>query len=317
MVACRINQMAHEHSPVLLDKVLENLVISPNGIYVDATFGRGGHASGILERLGPQGKLFAMDKDPSAVLCARQKFSHDKRFVIQQGSFAELKTFLTPFAVTGDISGVLLDLGVSSPQLDDAARGFSFMREGQLDMRMDTTRGVTAAEWIATVSESVLANVLWEYGEERFSRRIAHAIVQARESAPIGTTLQLANIIKIAHPNWQPGKHPATQSFQAIRIFLNQELEDLKKGLAAAYDVLALQGRLLVISFHSLEDRIVKQFIRGYEKGPEAALRRLPIKNTFQPKLKSIGQAIKPDAEEIAHNPRSRSSILRIAEKLS
>ncbi len=306
-----------KHLPVLLDEVIENLSIKKDGIYVDATFGRGGHANAILERLNTKGKLVAFDKDPEAITFAQQQFSNDPRVIFCHSSFSQLKNNLTSLEFAGKVNGILFDLGVSSPQLEDASRGFSFMREGQLDMRMNTTAGMTAAEWLAEVEEKKLADVLWTLGEERFSRRIARAVVEKRAMTPIKTTLQLAEIIKNAIPKRDQGKHPATRSFQAIRIFINQELDDLEQGLQAAYEVLAHHGRMLVISFHSLEDRIVKRFIQQYERG-EKIPAKLPVKHQHHlPKLKHIGRAIKPTVEEIAVNPRARSAVLRIAEKLS
>lgn len=316
MVACRVSGM-DKHQPVLIDEVIQYLAIDKDGIYLDATFGRGGHSEAILNQLGKKGKVIAFDKDPAAITYAQKKFSRDKRLQIFHGSFATIVEHIEQLQLTGKISGILFDLGVSSPQLDDATRGFSFMRNGKLDMRMNTKEGISAAEWLAKTSEQELATVLHELGEERYAKRIAKAIISARDLEPIVTTQQLANIIKLAHPRWQPGKHPATQSFQAIRMFINDELDDLAQGLRQAYDVLAVGGRLLVISFHSLEDRLVKQFIKNYEVGEQINARKLPIKNRFQAKLKHIGHAVKPNAEEIAMNPRSRSAILRIAEKQS
>jgi 16S rRNA (cytosine1402-N4)-methyltransferase len=304
---------------VLLQEAVENLVLSPDGIYVDATFGRGSHSRAILNKLSAAGRLIAFDQDPQAVAYANQHF-HDQRFTILHHSFTQLQLCLTKFNLLEKVQGILFDLGVSSPQLDDAARGFSFTRDGQLDMRMDTTRGIDAATWLASIDEQTLATVLWEYGEEKFSRRIARAIVTMREEAPIQTTLQLAEIIKRAMPKKEKymfDKHPATRSFQAIRIAVNQELTALQQGLAQSLTALAVGGRLAVISFHSLEDRIVKQFIRQHEQG-EPLPRGLPIKGTtFKAKLKSIGKPIKPNSQEVNNNPRSRSAILRITEKIS
>lgn len=316
MVACRMKEKDDQHLPVLLEEVLANLAIKPNGVYVDATFGRGGHARAVLNQLGPEGRLLAMDKDPFAVDYARQQFKDDKRFTIFHGSFAELEKFLQNAGFYGKVRGILFDLGVSSPQLDDAERGFSFIKNGKLDMRMNITSGVDAASWIASVKETELANVLFEYGEERDSRRIARAIVAARDVSPITTTLQLAEIIKKAIPKWPKDKHPATKSFQAIRIAINHELDDLKQGLAQALNALSPEGRLLVISFHSLEDRIVKQFMQQEERGGEFPA-GLPVKQeSFRPRLKRLSRAIKPSEREIEANPRARSAVLRIAEKL-
>ncbi len=305
------------HQSVLLHEVVANLAIKPQGIYVDATFGRGGHAKEILKYLDASGRLFAMDKDPEALEYAAKHFKNDPRFQICHASFADLGNFLQTQQVFGQVDGILLDLGVSSPQLDDPDRGFSFMREGKLDMRMDSSCGQNAAEWIASVPEQALADVLWQYGEERFSRRIAKAIVKARQENKIETTTQLAEIVKAAHPAWEKGKNPATKSFQAIRIAVNCELDDLKLGLAQCYAALKNEGRLLVISFHSLEDRIVKQFIQDHEKGKQPPA-GLPVKYAaYAPKMRRIGRAIKPSAAEVNANPRARSAVLRIAEKLS
>jgi 16S rRNA (cytosine1402-N4)-methyltransferase len=316
MVACRMEEKVNLHQTVLLAEAVANLAIKPDGVYVDATFGRGGHSQAILQQLGSQGKLFAMDKDLEAIAYANSHFATDSRFNIFHGSFAQLKTFLTNENVFGKVDGILMDLGVSSPQLDDADRGFSFMREGKLDMRMDSSQGIDAATWVAKTSEQELAKVLWEYGEERFSRRIAKAIVTARQQAPITTTTQLAEIIAKAHPAWQKGKNPATQSFQAIRIAINHELDDLEQGLQQSFNALKTGGKLLVISFHSLEDRLVKHFIQNHEKGKQLPP-GLPIKqDLIRPEMKRLGRAIKPSAQEIDSNPRARSAVLRIAEKL-
>lgn len=317
MVACRMEEKENLHQPVLLAEVIDQLAIKADGVYVDATFGRGGHSQAILNQLGPSGRLIAMDKDPEAIVYAHHAFEHDKRFVIKQGSFAKLKTFLESQQLVGQVDGILFDLGVSSPQLDNPERGFSFLRPGKLDMRMDSTAKLDAASWIASVSEAELANVLWEYGEERFSRRIARAIVTARQVEPITTTTQLAGIIAEAHPAWQHGKNPATRSFQAIRIFINHELDDLQQGLIQSLDVLKIGGRLLVISFHSLEDRIVKHFIQEQERG-QSFPAGLPIKQeNIKTRMKRRGHAIKPNEQEIESNLRARSAVLRIAEKLS
>jgi 16S rRNA (cytosine1402-N4)-methyltransferase len=316
MVACRMKEEFNEHQSVLLAEVIENLAIKPDGVYIDATFGRGGHAQTILANLGPKGRLLAMDKDPEAVAYARQHFATDERFVIQHGTFAHLTHFVAKQNLVGKINGILFDLGVSSPQLDDPDRGFSFKRAGKLDMRMDYSRGMDAATWLAKVDEKELADVLWKYGEERFSRRIARSIVTIRQTTPITTTAQLAEIIAKAIPTWQKGKHPATRSFQAIRIAVNQELEDLEHGLAQAMEVLNVGGRLLVISFHSLEDRLVKHFMQYQERGEELPA-GLPIKQAnIEVRFKRLGRAIKPSDKEIAVNPRARSAILRIGEKL-
>lgn len=319
MAACRMSEIFHQHIPVLLNEAIENLVTSPDCLYIDATFGRGSHSQALLNRLSDQGRLIAFDKDPEAIAYAKKHFSHDKRFSIIHRSFACMQTELEELNVLGQVAGILFDLGVSSPQLDNPERGFSFARSGKLDMRMDTTQGMSAMQWLAQVDEKALADVLWQYGEEKFSRRIARAITTKRAEHPITTTAQLAEIIMHAMPRPKKphDKHPATRSFQAIRIAINQELSELEQGLQQALEVLATGGRLAVISFHSLEDRIVKQFIRQHEKG-EALPRGLPIKgHQFNARLISIGKPIKPDLQEVNLNPRARSAILRIAEKRS
>ena len=318
MAACRMSEILHHHIPVLLKETVENLIVSPQGTYIDATFGRGSHSRAILDRLNAQGRLIAFDKDPEAVAYAKQHFS-DPRFTIVQSSFAQMQNYLQQQDLISSIHGVLFDLGVSSPQLDNPDRGFSFVRDGKLDMRMDTTQGVDAMSWLAEVEEEELATILWQYGEEKFSRRIARAIVTTRSETPITTTTQLAEIIVHALPRlkgkWD--KHPATRSFQAIRIAINQELTELQQALEQALTALMIGGRLLAISFHSLEDRIVKQFIRHHEKGDDLP-RGLPVKgSTFNAKLKAVGKPVKPSLQEVHQNPRARSAILRIAEKLS
>jgi 16S rRNA (cytosine1402-N4)-methyltransferase len=316
MAACRMKELINEHQPVLLAETLENLAIQPEGIYVDATFGRGGHAQAILNQLGAKGRLLALDKDPDAVAYAKQHFNQDKRFAIKHGSFIALKEFLHSQQVYGKVSGILFDLGVSSPQLDEAERGFSFMRAGKLDMRMDYSSGLDAATWIMTVNEKELAKILWEYGEERFSRRIAKAIVIERQEKAITTTDQLAKIISNAIPSRERNKHPATRSFQAIRIAVNNELEELKEGLTQSLGALQVGGRLLVISFHSLEDRIVKQFMQAQERADYFPA-KLPVKHVqVQQKFKRFSRTIKPSLQEISKNPRARSAILRVGEKL-
>lgn len=314
-----MNDTFHQHIPVLLNEVVENLVVSPHRLYIDATFGRGSHSQAILNKLSADGRLIAFDKDPDAVAYAKEHFSHDKRFSIFHSSFARMQMRLSELEVVGSVEGILFDLGVSSPQLDNPERGFSFSRDGNLDMRMDTTQGIDAMQWIAKIDEKELADVLWLYGEEKLSRRIARAIVAKRSIEPITTTAQLADIIKFATPRPKKPheKHPATRSFQAIRIAVNQELTELEQGLQQSFEALAVGGRLCVISFHSLEDRIVKQFIKQHEKGEELP-RGLPIKGEwFKARMKSIGKPIKPNLKEVNLNPRARSAILRIAEKLS
>ena len=306
----------YSHQPVLLKEALDALNIQPQGKYIDGTFGRGGHAKEIVQRLGPEGRLLVMDKDPQAIAAAKQLFADDARVIIAKGSFAMLKHKVSELDWIGTVDGILLDLGVSSPQLDDSDRGFSFRREGILDMRMDPESGRSAAEWIAQVKEQELATVLREYGEERYAKRIARAIVKAREMQPITTTRQLAEIIAQANPKWETGKDPATRSFQAIRIFINNELEDLQACLAQVTDLLKTGGRLVIISFHSLEDRIAKRFIRDQAKGDRYPA-GLPVTLAqLNPSLKAIGKAVRPSDEEVAVNPRARSSVLRAAEKI-
>lgn len=305
----------YTHRPVLLDEVLDALKPQPDGIYVDGTFGRGGHAQAILNQLGEKGRLFAMDKDPQAVKTAKQLFAGDARFSIEHGSFAQLEDHLSARHWVGRVNGILLDLGVSSPQLDDAQRGFSFRREGTLDMRMDTSGGLSAEQWINQAKEADLAKVFRDYGEERFAKRIARAIVNSRNEAPIRTTTKLANIIAAANPAWEQGKDPATRCFQAIRIFINRELDDLQRFLPQSLTLLAKGGRLAVISFHSLEDRIVKRFIRDQSRGDQFPP-DLPIPaSQIKPKMRPVGKAIYPGEQEVSDNPRARSAVLRVAER--
>lgn len=305
------------HQPVLLHEVIEGLAIKAEGIYIDGTFGRGGHSRAILQQLSPAGRLIAIDKDPEAIDYARQHFADDSRFQIYQGSFAKLAEFSKEAQVVGKIDGILLDLGVSSPQLDNPERGFSFMQQGPLDMRMDLTQSLDASTFINTAEAEELASIFKVYGEERFALRIARAIVAARSETPIKTTEVLAEIVKQANPKWEKHKHPATRVFQAIRIHVNQELKDLEAGLDAALQVLAPGGRLVVISFHSLEDRIVKQFMRAKEYGdrlpPEVPVRHEEIKTSF----KRIGKAVKATEAEVKENIRARSAVLRIGEKIA
>ena len=318
MVACRMNDTINNtnlHVPVLLDESIAGLNIKPSGVYLDATFGRGSHTRAILNQLDQNGRLIAFDKDQEAIHYAKQ-YIHDDRFRIIHTSFSMMEKVLKNLNIFGQIHGILFDLGVSSPQLDDGERGFSFMREGKLDMRMDTTQGIDAASWLSQIGEKELADVLWQYGEEKYSRKISRAIVESRKEKAITTTTELADIIRkvLPKPHFHD-KHPATRSFQAIRIAINQELEELPKALDQALNALIVGGRLCVISFHSLEDRIVKQFIKQHEKGEELP-RGLPVKAvSFQSRLKSIGKPVKPDLQEMNINPRARSAILRIAEK--
>ena len=304
------------HQPVLLAEVLTGLSIKPDGIYVDGTFGRGGHAGAILAVLGPEGRLLAMDRDPEAIRSAEQQFGDDPRFEIEQGAFTMLSNMIAQRQLQGRVNGLLLDLGVSSPQLDDASRGFSFSEDGPLDMRMDPASGISAAKWLETASESEISRVLKTYGEERFSRRIARSIVATRHEAPLQTTRQLAELVAAAVPVREKNKHPATRSFQAIRIFINSELDEITAVLDQVIEVLAPQGRLAVISFHSLEDRIVKRFIRDEYRG-EQAPPELPLAGMdYVPRLKPLGKAIRASEAEVHDNPRARSAVLRVAERL-
>ena len=313
---------SNAHVPVLLGPVLEGLNIRANGCYVDGTFGRGGHSSAILERLTADGRLIAIDRDPQAIASAPEALLSDPRFELIRGESAQLEKFIDERGLRGSVDGVLLDLGVSSPQLDEASRGFSFLRDGPLDMRMDPDAGISAAEWLARVDEKELKRVLKTYGEERSAARIARAIVAARDEAPIETTVQLADIIAAAAPAHGQKRHPATKSFQAIRVFINGELDQLKSALEQSVNVLrkttALRsgGRLCVISFHSLEDRLVKRFIREASREPEQYRGMPSVPAEYRPKLKPIGRLIEATAAEIAANRRARSARLRVAERL-
>lgn len=305
------------HVPVMLVEALAALRLPEHkeGVWIDGTFGGGGHCAAMLQRLGPGACLLAFDKDPAAAGIARQRFGGDDRFRFRQGSFATLEDHVRQQGLEGRVAGILFDLGVSSPQLDDPARGFSFLRDGPLDMRMDPGSGPSAAEWLAQAGEAEIARVLKTYGEERFHRRVARAIVQARGQAAIATTDQLARVVADANPRWEKHKHPATRVFQAIRIQVNRELDDLLEGLRQALAVLAPAGRLVVISFHSLEDRIVKTFMRDQARGVQLP-RRLPV--TGSPAgglLRLVGKPLRPSAKEIVDNPRARSAVLRVAER--
>lgn len=302
-----------EHKPVLLSEVIEQLIIKSDGVYVDATFGRGGHAREILRHLCPKGLVCALDKDPEAIKAAR--LIKDKRLRVKQGSFTTLLKWMNELDLVGKVNGVLLDLGVSSPQLEEPRRGFSFLREGPLDMRMDPTHGQDAASWINGASYEEIAEVLKTYGEERFYKKIAKAIIRAREITSIRTTTQLADIVAKANPKWEKYKHPATRTFQAIRIFINNELQEIKECLEQCLKILDVGGRLLVISFHSLEDRIVKQFIREQLSG--GLPYELPVKKELLAiRLKRINGIIKPKKREIDANPRARSAKLHVMEKI-
>lgn len=303
------------HIPVMLDAVLEGLNIHPEGIYIDATFGRGGHARAILDKLNQSGRLLVLDRDPEAIFEAHALAAKDKRLTVKQGSFKNLYTWCEAEDLIGKVDGILFDLGVSSPQLDSANRGFSFKNDGPLDMRMDPSTGISAADWLNSAEETAISTVLQTLGEERFHRRIARAIVAGRNAAPITTTRQLAEIVSKANPAWEKIKHPATRSFQAIRIFINNELEEITLGLDQALEILANGGRLAVISFHSLEDRLVKRFIQKHEKGDEHPIGLPILASQMNQRLRRLGRSIKPMEGEIAKNKRARSAILRLAEK--
>lgn len=305
------------HTPVLLREVLAALDLRAGGRYVDATFGRGGHSAAILERVGPQGAVIAFDRDPAAIAAGRERFANDGRMTLVSSAFSRLSTVLAEMGLLGAIDGVLLDLGVSSPQLDDASRGFSFMQDGPLDMRMDHSNGANAADFIAKAPEHDIARVIRDFGEERFAKRIARAIVNARREAPIERTAQLADIVARSIPTREPGKHPATRTFQAIRIQVNQEFEEIRAALNGSLAALAPQGRLCVISFHSLEDTLVKRFMQQHSQEDPVYAGLPDVPAHARPKLKRVGKAIHPSEEEIAANPRSRSSVLRVAERVA
>ncbi|MEQ1739564.1 MAG: 16S rRNA (cytosine(1402)-N(4))-methyltransferase RsmH [Methyloglobulus sp.] len=307
-----------EHRPVLLAEVLEQLAIKEDGIYLDCTFGRGGHSQAILSLLGVSGRLLALDRDVDAVASdVAQSMLKDKRFTLRHNCFSALESVSADEGLVGQIDGILLDLGVSSPQLDNPDRGFSFMQNGPLDMRMDSSADMTAAKWLSKVDEKELVRVLFEYGEERFARRIARAIVETRVEKPLTTTRQLAALIEDVIPKREKHKHPATRSFQAIRIEVNKELDELKDVLQQSMRVLKPGGRLVVISFHSLEDRIVKQFIRS-ESGAKYDPGKFPIKEADIAKgvLVKRGKPLKAGKSELEQNPRARSAIMRVAERV-
>ena len=303
------------HQSVLLEEALESLNIRPSGIYIDATFGRGGHSRAILQQLNDKGRLIAFDQDPEAVEFAKQQFADEPRFTIEHCNFNQVADVIERYGLTGKIDGVLMDLGVSSPHLDDAERGFSFMRSGPLDMRMDTSQGETAAQWLARVKPADLINVLKRYGEEKFAKRIATAIVDTRAEREITQTGDLAEIISNAIPVKEKHKHPATRSFQAIRIYINQELQAIEQGLKGAVSVLAKGGRLSVISFHSLEDRIVKRFMRDISSRPKLPAGLPVMEADIEVPFRLVSKPIVAGAEELDVNPRSRSARLRVLER--
>ncbi len=303
------------HYSVLLQESVGALLENTAGVFVDGTFGRGGHSREILAKLDDGAQLFAFDKDPEAIAIGEVLQASDARFSVIHDSFAVMKEALASRDIHA-VDGILLDLGVSSPQLDEAERGFSFLKDGALDMRMDNSRGQTAAEWLASAEEADIAQVLKEYGEERFGKRIANAIVSAREEAPITRTLQLAEIVSAANPKWEKNKHPATRSFQGIRIFINRELDDLEVTLEKAVSLLKPQGRLVVISFHSLEDRIVKRFFREQSRGKDLPVSVPVTEGMLDKKLKVVGKPFKASEAELEQNIRSRSAVMRVAERL-
>jgi 16S rRNA (cytosine1402-N4)-methyltransferase len=305
------------HQPVLLEEAVQALAVQTDGIYIDGTFGRGGHARAVLAKLGPGGKLLVMDRDPEAIAAARAWAKGESRVTVYKGAFSMLQQAATEAGVLGAVNGVLLDIGVSSVQLDDARRGFSFIQSGPLDMRMDPDSGESAAAWLSHASERDIADVLHRYGEERHARRIARAIVAARQAAPLADTLQLAEIVSRAVPRHDPHKHPATRTFQAIRIFVNRELDELSACLEQCLRVLAPAGRLVVISFHSLEDRIVKRFIRDHVRGPQPDPAMPWLEPAAKPDLRGLGKPLYAGEAEVARNPRARSAVLRVAERLA
>jgi 16S rRNA (cytosine1402-N4)-methyltransferase len=304
------------HQTVLLREAVDALVTLPDGIYVDGTFGRGGHTRYLLQCLDDNGRVLGVDKDLAAQAAAHELAASESRFEFFHGSFAQLPHQLHQMGIDA-VDGILLDLGVSSPQLDNGERGFSFMHDGPLDMRMDTSRGETAAQWLSHADLQDIAGVLKEYGEERFARRIAAAIIAAREESPIETTSQLAKVVSAAHPRWEKHKHPATRSFQAIRIKVNRELDDLQEFLSVALDILRVGGRLVVISFHSLEDRMVKRYMRDMARG-DTLPRGVPVtESAINRRMRLLGKAVRANAEEVAGNVRARSAVMRVAEKIS
>ncbi len=304
------------HETVLLEEAVDALLTDSSGIYADGTFGRGGHSRLILSRLSEAGRLVGVDKDPQAIAAGKALEAEDSRFAILQGSFAELAKLAATIGIDA-FDGLLLDLGVSSPQLDDAGRGFSFLRDGPLDMRMNPQAGQSAAQWLAVAAEQEIAQVLKNYGDERYAKRLAGAVIRERAKAPIHSTVQLAEILKEAHPAWEKGKHPATKSFQAIRIFINNELGDLETFLDKTLDLLVVGGRLVVISFHSLEDRMVKRFIRRHVRGDDLPANVPVTEAQLNRRLKQVGKAVRANAAEVESNVRSRSAIMRVAEKIA
>jgi len=312
-----IKKPVYTHQAVLLQEAITCLNIQAEGIYVDGTFGRGGHSRAILSQLNEKGRLIGLDQDPEAVAAGHDLTQQDPRFQMIHSDFASVAQVIAELDLSRKINGFLLDLGVSSPQLDNPERGFSFMRDGALDMRMNPTQGQSLTQWLQHAKEREISDIIKRFGEERHAKRITRAIVAEREIKPIETTAHLADIVSKAHPAWEIGKHPATKTFQALRIFINRELEQIETVLPQSLDILAVQGRLVVISFHSLEDRLVKRFIREYAKGDDFPT-HLPVTvDMLNPKLKPIGKAINSSEMEMEQNPRARSAVLRAAERLS
>jgi len=312
------NAHGHAHTPVLLAEVIDGLALHADGIYMDCTFGRGGHTRALLQRLGPLGRVVAIDRDGQAVAAGRALVAGDARVSIEHVNFDRVGAVAAAHRLAGRVNGMLFDLGVSSPQLDDGTRGFSFQDDGPLDMRMDQSTGVSAAQWLASADRDEIARVLRDYAEERHARRIARAVIERRADAPIETTRQLADIVAAAKPRaggrrGARGKHPATRTFQAIRIHINGELQALETALDQVPDILAAEGRLAVISFHSLEDRRVKRFMRARSTGPTAPKGMPVVPAGAPPVLRTLGRAIRASADEVRANPRARSAVLRIA----
>ena len=304
------------HEAVLREEATDALLIKPDGVYIDATFGRGGHSKAILDLLGRDGKLIAIDRDPEAIVAANELQFSDSRLKVVHAPFSAIKDIKETSGCANSVDGILFDLGVSSPQLDDAERGFSFLRDGPLDMRMNPLSGTNAADWINNAKESEIADVFFKFGDEKYSRRMAKQIIRKRATKRITRTEQLAEVLKEANPAWEKGKHPATRAFQAIRILINQEFDELESGLNGSLSLLRGGGRLVVISFHSLEDRIVKRFMVDREKGDNFP-RGLPVTSGYlNPELKRVARHKKANSEEVAINPRARSAVMRVAEKL-
>ena len=303
-----------DHQPVMLHEVIEALKIVPNGMYVDCTFGRGGHSKEILKRLGPEGRLMVIDQDPQAVAFAKDLFVNEKRIVIEQQNYSQLVNLANKHNFAGKLNGVLFDLGVSSPQLDDPSRGFSFMQEGPLDMRMNLNYGKTAAEWLQHANVRELEDVIRDYGQERYAKKIAKAILNEQKVNPLQTTTQLAELVKRVIGKSSGKKHPATRTFQAIRIFINKELDSLMKALEDCLDLFVMSGRLLVITFHSLEDQLVRKFINKHSKSNVP--RKLPVVDQFKPRIKIVCKPLTPSMDEIKLNPRARSAKLHILERI-